>query len=323
MKQALGFRVVVAALGLGSAVAFGCYTGPGAGANPVDPGDGVDGTDPAKPGRTNGHDAGRTGDPGDAGVQTPRGMPCDVAAVVAANCMECHGAVPSGGAVNRLLTYEDFAAKPSDPSFGSVAELALSRMKSSSRPMPPSGNVDRDSLSVLEGWVSQGLPRGSCAGTDHDAGTNPPPGDDDDDNTNPPPTSQCTNGMVVDAGNPGELMRPGETCITCHNANEGPLFEVGGTIYPTLHEPDDCAGTTGSTTGTKVLIIDGTGFVHSLDPNASGNFFLYDQLPRPYRALVVRGRSLKEMETPQWNGDCNSCHTEWGSGGAPGRISIP
>jgi hypothetical protein len=313
-------RAIVVLLGFGSAVAFGCYTGPGTDAHgPDEPQGGFDGTDPAP--AANGKGKGTTAH-GDAATETPRGLPCDVAAVIAANCMECHGAVPAGGARNRLLTYEDFAAPPSDPTLGSVAELCLSRMKSTSRPMPPSGSgaIDQESLTVFARWVGAGLPRGMCAEAPSDGGApDDPPADAPDSGVpNDPPVSRCTNGIVPDAGDYSELMRPGEACITCHTAQDGPLFEIAGTVYPTLHEPIDCRGAAGTT----VVIIDATGAVHNLKTNESGNFFFDDQVPRPYRALVVRSGSLVEMQAPQTNGDCNSCHTEWGDG-APGRISIP
>lgn len=48
-----------------------------------------------------------------------------------------------------------------------------------------------------------------------------------------------------------------------HAAQDGPDFTVGGTLYPTMHELDDCNGVDGAT-GTEVLIIDATGAVTTL-----------------------------------------------------------
>jgi len=40
-------------------------------------------------------------------------------------------------------------------------------------------------------------------------------------------------------------------------------------------------------------------------------------------ARVVRGDQERVMLSPQMDGDCNSCHTENGANGAPGRIVAP
>jgi hypothetical protein len=43
----------------------------------------------------------------------------------------------------------------------------------------------------------------------------------------------------------------------------------------------------------------------------------------PFTAKVTfQGREIV-MTTPQTDGDCNSCHTETGANGAPGRIKLP
>jgi hypothetical protein len=221
-----------------------------------------------------------------------------------------------------LLTYEDFAAKPSDPAFKSVAELCRSRMKSTTQPMPPTQSVDAASIAVFSRWISQGLPRGTCGEDTPDGGADDASVDDPDsgDTPDPPaPVSVCTSDVFYDGTTHTEKMEPGNKCISCHSDQEGPAFEIAGTVYPTLHEPVDCNGSDEA----SVVIIDAAGFVHTLQTNAAGNFFMEDSFPRPYRALVVRHGNLKEMQTPQTNGDCNSCHTEWGSQGAPGRINIP
>jgi hypothetical protein len=321
MNRRLAFRGGIAALVLGSAAGLGCYTGSSTDTNRLpDPNGDVSPTDPSGPGGP----GGPAGD-GGAATHTPRGLPCDVAALVATKCMECHGAVPSGGAQNRLLTYEDFTALPSDPTFKSVAELAVFRMKSSTRPMPPDGTIDQPSIATLENWVKAGLPRGSCGETsspDGGGSDNPPPPDDDGGDSHQPGTSFCHSGLLVpEPEDPSALMRPGEACLTCHHLPEeqGPDFPVIGTVYPTDHEPDDCRGVPDAT----VVIVDASGFTHTLTTNASGNFYTEDPVPLPYRALVSRGGELREMQTPQWNGNCNFCHTEWGSNGAPGRINIP
>jgi hypothetical protein len=39
--------------------------------------------------------------------------------------------------------------------------------------------------------------------------------------------------------------------------------------------------------------------------------------------MVVKGNEVREMKTPQYDGDCNGCHSEWGDSGAPGRVMAP
>ena len=119
-----------------------------------------------------------------------------------------------------------------------------------------------------------------------------------------------------------EWMNPGRACIACHTIMGTKPFTVAGSVYPTLHEPDRCNGVDG-TGGVHVLIIDHAGNAHALPANAAGNFFSVESFPLPYRAMVVRGREVRAMATPQTNADCNGCHTEWGKAAAPGRIMAP
>jgi hypothetical protein len=116
-------------------------------------------------------------------------------------------------------------------------------------------------------------------------------------------------------------MKPGKACIGCHKAGAGSpwnAFTVAGTVYPTLHEPDNCHGVADAT----VLLFDADGNVHTLPTNSAGSFTGEMTFPRPYRAMVVKGTNFRAMQSRQMNGDCNSCHTEWGKG-APGRVMTP
>ena len=302
------------------AAAIGCYTGSATDTNrlPDGPATDVDPTDPP------GHDAGSKRDGGAKNaVADAQGLPCDVAAVVLNACGDCHGPTPAGGAQNRLVRYEDFAApSPDDPS-QTMAALALSRMKSSSRPMPPAGNLDAATIAVFAKWVAAGIPKGaSCDAPAPDGDGGGPPPDPPD--AGPPPVSVCTSGIPThptDAQD--ELMNPGMACVACHklNPDQYPDFKLGGTVYPTAHEPDSCAGAAAA----RVLVIDAVGNVHTADTNAHGNF-IFDSatpIPPPYRAMVINGTNIRQMKTPQTDGDCNGCHTEWGSSGAPGRVRMP
>ena len=128
------------------------------------------------------------------------------------------------------------------------------------------------------------------------------------------------------------LMHPGGACLTCHNMAEPGEDIIGrlaiaGTVFPTLHEPDDCNGSSSEAGPITVEITTADNAVLSLPVNAAGNF-LYDleespAITFPITAKVRRGDQENVMNTPQATGDCNSCHTEQGANGAPGRILAP
>ena len=298
------------------AAAAGCYTGSAVDSNrgPDAPTTATDGTDPPLDG-----EAGARGSKGPA---APTGMPCDVAEVLTTACTTCHGATLTGGAPNRLLTYEDLAAPSEDDANVTMAEVSLARMRSTKRPMPPAGEAKLapDAVSVFETWIGAGMPRGTCGEEPADAGKAPGTAIDGGvKDAAPDAASVCTSGSFVAAGTPpSALMKPGKACIACHNATGAPHFEIAGTVYPTMHEPNDCNGVA----GLKVLIIDATGTTHTMTTNAAGNFMRVSALPRPYRAMIVKGTTIREMKTPQFDGDCNGCHSEWGNK-SPGRVMAP
>lgn len=121
-------------------------------------------------------------------------------------------------------------------------------------------------------------------------------------------------------------MHPGVACIDCHtssNNREAPSFTIAGTVYPTAHEPADCNGLDGTTDGVQVVITDAKGKKLTLDVNDVGNFSSVATLTMPYTAKVVSGSKERVMSASQTTGDCNSCHTESGASGAPGRIMAP
>ncbi len=120
-------------------------------------------------------------------------------------------------------------------------------------------------------------------------------------------------------------MNPGRACITCHQQQEGKsIVQVGGTVYPTLREPNLCYGVDGPAVGATVVITDAAGQVFTMPVGATGNFSLRSgTVQMPFRAKVIRNGVERKMNTPQSTGDCNSCHTETGLNGAPGRILLP
>lgn len=272
------------------AAAAGCYTG-----STLDPNGGApraqasDGTLPAA--------GGLAGD-----------LPCDVAQVLGDECQSCHGDPLAGDAPNRLLVRADLMAHPdSDPS-RTMAEISIARMRDAKRPMPPSGVLPDGAIASLEKWVADGYPAGACGGA---AGTGASA------------ASVCTSGTHWTGGDrESPLMHPGGACIDCHmREDEGPSYSVAGTLFPTLHEPTDCNGTSAA----DIVIMDEAGkTVLTLTPNRAGNFFSKSAVPSPYRAKVVStSGKVREMKTPQTDGDCNACHSEKGAQKATGRVRTP
>ena len=151
-------------------------------------------------------------------------------------------------------------------------------------------------------------------------------GDDDDeseggglidDNT-------CTSGQAWIAGeSESPLMKPGGNCIGCHaDRAEGPRYEVAGTVFGALDEPDDCGGVSGVT----VILEGAEGGTLRLDTNAAGNFFAKSgtaDLVTPVYARVEGLGGTTQMQSELSAFNCASCHTAQGANGAPGRILAP
>ena len=260
--------------------------------------------------------AGGASGAGDAGV--PGGtLPCDVQTLLVNRCDSCHGTTPASGAPRSLVSYADLT-KP-DPANTAMteAQVALVRMQSTTSPMPPApaSAATGTEIATLQNWISGGYSSGSCGG---DAG--PPPNDP----LNAPPT--CTSNKTYGGGTDGGgSMYPGRACISCHGSSggEAPKFVIAGTLYPTGHEPDSCNGVNGSN-GAKVVVTGSNGTIITLTPNSAGNFYSSTTLPPPYQAKVVNAAGVERvMSSTASTGDCNSCHTQTGANGAPGRITMP
>jgi hypothetical protein len=132
-----------------------------------------------------------------------------------------------------------------------------------------------------------------------------------------------------DEGSP--LMNPGKACVSCHASDpegEAPSLVIGGTVYPSSHEVDLCNGVDGAAPGDEVTVVitDASGASFELPVNAAGNFLrkgAAGSAAMPIRAKVVYQGKERVMSAAQDTGDCNSCHTEAGASGAPGRILLP
>lgn len=148
------------------------------------------------------------------------GLPCDVAAIVEANCSLCHGAEVAGGAPNSLAKQSDFQAL--DPKTGKpYYELAKLRIHDMASPMPPvsQDRMSADEIATFSTWLEAGAPAASVG-----CGTPEFPVEGDGDGAAPVPTDiteivydditdeDCDEIMEMRAFNPG-------------NAKEG--FPVG------------------------------------------------------------------------------------------------
>ncbi len=72
----------------------------------------------------------------------------NVKVVIAGNCLQCHGSPTANGAPFSLLTYIQVKDK---------IEAILSRINSSSSPMPPTGQMIPKNIDIIQQWKDDGL----------------------------------------------------------------------------------------------------------------------------------------------------------------------
>jgi hypothetical protein len=257
-------------------------------------------------------DGGGGGGGSDGGVLVD--VPCDVYALLSTYCWVCHGTTPTNGAPQSLVTLAQLQAPSPGYSNQSNGQRAVVRMADTGAPMPPAGNSTPSAAeqAAFAAWVDAGMPAGSCE-TDAgipDAGTPDP--------LNAAPT--CTSGQYYSQGE-DSTMQPGLACISCHQSHDGPHFTVAGTVFPTGHEPDTCNAPAAS--GAVVTVTDSTGATASFTANSVGNFSGNASLTFPITAVVSFNGKTRAMTTAVSSGDCNSCHTQTGANGAPGRVTLP
>lgn len=259
-------------------------------------------------------DGGSDAGPPDATlIHGPSGLPCDVETLLGTHCTVCHTDPPQAGSPFPLLSYEQLTAIATPTTF-TYAELALMDVMAGRMPFPPTPPLTPAEIAVLQNWITAGMPPGTAACT----GTTPYDG----------PTT-CTSGTHWTQGNDSSpLMHPGGACLACHSTAPNPPDPQGtmaGTVYQTVHEPDDCNGVLGTTTDPIVVtVLDHDNQRVSATVNEAGNFFSATPLALPIRWATVthQGRTLT-MASAQPSADCNSCHTVGGILGAPGRILVP
>ncbi|HET6146689.1 MAG TPA: hypothetical protein VFH68_04100 [Polyangia bacterium] len=258
-----------------------------------------------------------TGTGGAGGVSTTGSVPCDVQSVYQSKCTTCHAAMPVNGAPMPLVTRANLMAKSIVDAAQTFAQRTVVRMQSTTNPMPPAPGTRATTaeITTVNNWILAGYPAGTTTcGTGGGGGTADPLN----------ATARCTSGTMWTGGNNGSSsMNPGRDCIGCHAGEEdAPRFTIAGTLYPTGHEPNLCNGVNGST-GARVVIVDAANRTITLTPNAAGNFTSSTGITPPYRAKVTYQGRERIMPVAQTNGACNSCHTQNGTNGAPGRITLP
>jgi hypothetical protein len=161
----------------------------------------------------------------------------------------------------------------------------------------------------------------SEAGIPDAAGAAPDAGTNDASQADAGDERTCTSDRYwTDGARRSALMSPGKPCLTCHTAST-PQLSLAGTVYPSVHEPDDCNGALGN--GVSVLIKAVNGQRLALTPNAVGNFFAQTGISGPYTVEIHYQGRVGIKTQPQTNGDCNACHSEGGTNGAAGRIRLP
>jgi len=249
----------------------------------------------------------------------PGAIPADVAAVISARCIACHGTPPIAGVPSSLATYAALTAAATTDKTKTVAQVALARMQSgAAMPMPPAPLMQPTATEVaaFQSWVAAGTPPAACAtgGAGGAVGTIADPYST--------PVVCTSNTMWTQGTHGSNNMEPGQACIACHSKGEGPRFALGGTVYPTAHEPDNCNGGP-LTQMARVVITGADGQSVTLTPNSSGNFSYSGAIATPYNAKVTYMGRERAMIAKQTSGDCNSCHTEAGAMMAPGRIMLP
>lgn len=81
------------------------------------------------------------------------GLPCDVSALFAARCQQCHGAETSAGASTPLTSWDDLMKEFRGKK---VYELVKERVHAETNPMPPSPRLQADELAAIDKWIEGG-----------------------------------------------------------------------------------------------------------------------------------------------------------------------
>lgn len=98
--------------------------------------------------------------PGGGGVG---GLPCDVDAILAADCRKCHASPPQFGSPMPLVTLADLHAPAKSDPARKVYELVPERIADDKNPMPeaPNARLGDADRATLTAWASAGAPAGT------------------------------------------------------------------------------------------------------------------------------------------------------------------
>jgi len=142
---------------------------------------------------------------------------------------------------------------------------------------------------------------------------------------------RCTSGVTWTPGSSASRgMNPGEACVVCHAEDPNgiaPLLLFAGTVYETAHEPDDCGGgPLHEEEKAWIEVTDKKGLILNAPVIENGNFYFFAataKIELPYTVRVIKNGYPRPMIGAATSGDCNGCHTQAGTEGAPGRVVLP
>jgi mono/diheme cytochrome c family protein len=224
-----------------------------------------------------------------------------VATVFYQSCTACHASTLIGAARNSAPVGVDY-----DSYTAAVANATRGNIRIQAGTMPPAGPLSATQKALVQAWINDG--KLDCQGDGGPLGgdTDLTPGD-----SFVAPCSTSSYSTAIE----GISMRPGDNCIRCHGTD----FGVAGTVMGALHDVNFCNGIAGVT----VEITDHANRVFTFTTAVGGNFAGTEPLVMPYTARVLYAGHVRAMSGAKSNPGCNSCHTEQGLNGAPGRIIVP
>jgi len=105
-------------------------------------------------------------------VPTEVNLPCDVQAMLARYCQNCHSNPPTMNAPMPLMTWADLTAPTKSNKNKSCGIAAAQRMRSLDTPMPPkpASGVPLATIAMFEDWVGEGMKKDTCAPPASDGG---------------------------------------------------------------------------------------------------------------------------------------------------------
>lgn len=117
---------------------------------------------------------------------------------------------------------------------------------------------------------------------------------------------------------PGQLHRPGQPCLLCHDGKIGDPgeFSVAGTVFLDAYD-------TTPASGVNVFMTGADGTTYEARTNAAGNFYVTPRQWVPaYPMLVhIESGTTIEMKTHVGReGSCNGCHFDPAGPDSPGHV---